>query len=170
LPFKQKKDRPACAETILNNTLSGARNNITNLFPHDVSGVRAASQLHVQVLVAFADVFVQNDKAFTQFFADELRVNLSGFYNTETKSFEYVDSLSVVWTSDGFATVISPNNYTEEEKEWTAAAMKFGRMKPNYLYPVRCIRIDDPHHKMDDAQSDMVTYYNNMRMLPYLFR
>ena len=101
---------------------------------------------------------------------DTLDLNLSGFYNTETKSFEYVDSLSVVWTSDGFATVISPNNYTEEEKEWTAAAMKFGRMKPNYLYPVRCIRIDDPHHKMDDAQSDMVTYYNNMRMLPYLFR
>ena len=40
----------------------------------------------------------------------------------------------------------------------------------DYFYPIRCIRIDDPHHKMDSPESDMVLYYDNMRGLPYLFR
>ena len=106
----------------------------------------------------------------TRGWVDTLDLNLSGFYNPEKGAFEYVDSLSVVWTSDGYASVISPNGYGEQEKAWTAEAMKPDRMNPLYHYPVRCIRIDDPRHKMDSPESGMVTYYNNMRMLPYLYR
>lgn len=102
---------------------------------------------------------------------DTVDLNLSGFYNIEKGAFEFVDSLSVVWTGDAFATVIMPNNPTEEQRAWAADAMSsFTRMKIDNLYPVRCIRIDDPNHNMDSKKANMETYYNNMRMLPYLFR
>ena len=100
---------------------------------------------------------------------DSIPLNLSGFYNVETERFEYVDSLSVVWTSDAFATVIPPNGYSEEEKKWTTAAMETCKMKPENLYPIRCIRIDDPKHIMDTKEYNMETFFHNMRMLPYLF-
>ncbi len=103
-------------------------------------------------------------------FVDTLELNLSGFYNVETERFEYVDSLSVVWTSDGFATVVPPNDYSEDERKWGTAAMGICKMKPENLYPIRCIRIDDPKHIMESPEYKMVTYYHNMRMLPYLFR
>lgn len=101
---------------------------------------------------------------------DTVELNLSGFYNSDKETFEYVDSLSVVWTADGFATVIMPNNYTEEEKKWATNALTYNHMKQEYFYSIRCIRIDDPHHNMDSPKSSMTTYYDNMRMLPYLFR
>ena len=101
---------------------------------------------------------------------ENLELNLSGFYNIETERFEYVDSLSIVWTSDAFATVIPPNDYSEDVKKWATEAMDICRLKPENLYPIRCIRIDDPKHIMDDPKSGMETYYHNMRMLPYLFK
>ena len=102
---------------------------------------------------------------------DTVDLNLSGFYNIEKGAFEFVDSLSVVWTADAFATVIMPNAPTEEQKVWAADAMSsYARLKPDNLYPVRCIRIDDPNHNMDTKRANMQTYYHNMRMLPYLFR
>ena len=102
---------------------------------------------------------------------DTVYLNLSGFYNIKKGAFEFVDSLSVVWTGDAFATVIMPNAPTEEQKAWAADAMSaYDRMKVDNLYPVRCIRIDDPNHNMDTQKANMETYYNNMRMLPYLFR
>lgn len=102
---------------------------------------------------------------------DTVDLNLSGFYDIKKGAFEFVDSLSVVWTADAFATVIMPNDPTEEQKAWAADAMSsYARMKVDNLYPVRCIRIDDPNHNMDTKKANMETYYNNMRMLPYLFR
>jgi len=107
----------------------------------------------------------------TRGWVDTVDLNLSGFYNVDKEAFEYVDSLSVVWTSDAIATVITPNDCDEQQRAWVGDVMStMERLKPYYLYPIRCIRIDDPHHKMDDLQSGMVTYYNNMRGLPYLFR
>ena len=102
---------------------------------------------------------------------DTVDLNLSGFYNVDKKAFEFVDSLSVVWTGDAMATVIMPNDPTDEQKAWAADAMSsYSRLSPENLYPLRCIRIDDPNHNMDSERSNMHTYYHNMRMLPYLFR
>ena len=101
---------------------------------------------------------------------DTVELNLSGFYNTDKSIFELVDSLSIVWTAEGFPTVIVPNNYTEEEKKLASFVLTVGFMKPEYYYPIRCIRIDDPNHKMDSPKSNLTTYYNNMRELPYLYQ
>ena len=48
---------------------------------------------------------------------DTVELNLSGYYNPEKRSFEFLDSLSVVWTDEGFPTVIVPNHYTKEQQE-----------------------------------------------------
>ena len=102
-------------------------------------------------------------------FIDTIYLNLSGFYNVEKETFEFVDSLSIVWTSDGFASVIFPDDFSTEENALSHAAIEKGRMKPEDFYPVRCIRIDDPHHKMDGPKSNMIRHYNRTRELPYLY-
>ena len=101
---------------------------------------------------------------------DTVELNLSGFYNNEKDSMEFVDSLSVVWTDDGFPTVIVPNSYTKEQQDGIKETMRGILLKQDYCYPIRCIRIDDPNHMMDSQKSNMTTYYNNMRQLPYLYR
>jgi hypothetical protein len=101
---------------------------------------------------------------------DTVELNLSGYYNGEKGVFEYVDTLSIVWTSDAFASVIAPNDSVVQLKELLISVMDMDRLKPEFLYPVRCIRIDDPKHIMDNPESDLITYYNNMRQLPYLYR
>jgi len=101
---------------------------------------------------------------------DTVDLNLSGYYDVEKESFVYVDSLSVVWTMGGFASVIVPNRVTEEEKAWVSKAMVKEFLKPEHMYPIRCIRIDDPKHIMDRPESGMTRYYNNMQWLPYLYR
>lgn len=101
---------------------------------------------------------------------DTVELNLSGYYNGEKGAFEYVDTLSIVWTSDAIASVIVPNDTALRHWELLKSIVEGERLKPEYLYPVRCIRIDDPKHIMDDSESDLVTYYNNMRQLPYLYR
>ena len=83
---------------------------------------------------------------------------------------EFVDSLSVVWTGDGFPTVIVPNHYTKEQQEGVKETLRGILLKQDYYYPIRCIRIDDPNHMMDSRESNMTTFYNNMRQLPYLYR
>lgn len=101
---------------------------------------------------------------------DTVELNLSGYYNPEKRSFEFLDSLSVVWTDEGFPTVIVPNHYTEEQQEGIKETLRGFILEQDYYYPIRCIRIDDPNHKMDSPESNMTTYYNNMRQLPYLYR
>jgi uncharacterized protein (TIGR02145 family) len=101
---------------------------------------------------------------------DMVELNLSGYYNSDKKTFEFVDSLSVVWTDGGFPTVIVPNYYTKEQQERVKETLRGILLKQDYYYPVRCIRIDDPNHMMDSQESNLTTYYNNMRQLPYLYR
>ena len=101
---------------------------------------------------------------------DTVELNLSGFYNSDKDTMEFVDSLSVVWTGDGFPTVIVPNSYTKEQQDGIKETMRGILLKQDYYYPIRCIRIDDPNHMMDSQKSNMTTYYNNMRQLPYLYR
>ena len=101
---------------------------------------------------------------------DTVELNLSGYYNRDKDTMEFVDSLSVVWTADGFPTVIVPNNYTEEQQKGVMETLRGFILEQDHYYPIRCIRIDDPHHKMDSQESNMTTYYNNMRQLPYLYR
>jgi uncharacterized protein (TIGR02145 family) len=101
---------------------------------------------------------------------DTVELDLSGFYNNEKDSMEFVDSLSVVWTGDGFPTVIVPNHYTKEQQNEIKETLRGILLKQDYYYPIRCIRIDDPNHKMDSQESNMTTFYNNMRQLPYLYR
>lgn len=103
-------------------------------------------------------------------YVDMVELNLSGYYNSDKKTFEFVDSLSVVWTGDGFPTVIVPNHYTKEQQDGVKETLRGILLKQDYYYPVRCIRIDDPNHKMDSQESNMTTFYNNMRQLPYLYR
>lgn len=101
---------------------------------------------------------------------DTVELNLSGYYNPEKKAFEFVDSLSVVWTAEGVPTVIVPNNSTEEEQKGALNVLTGILVQQDFYYPIRCIRIDDPNHKMDSPESNMTTFYNNMRELPYLYR
>lgn len=101
---------------------------------------------------------------------DTVDLNLSGYYNGEKGVFEYVDTLSIVWTSDAIASVIVPNDTALRHWELLKSIVEEERLKPEYLYPVRCIRIDDPKHIMDNPESDLILYYNNMRQLPYLYR
>lgn len=101
---------------------------------------------------------------------DTVELNLSGYYNGEKGAFEYVDTLSIVWTSDAIASVIVPNDTALRHWELLKSIVEEERLKPEYLYPVRCIRIDDPKHIMDNPESDLIAYYNNMRQLPYLYR
>ena len=101
---------------------------------------------------------------------DTVDLNLSGYYNGEKGVFEYVDTLSIVWTSDAIATVIVPNDTALRHWELLKFIVEEERLKPEFLYPVRCIRIDDPKHIMDNPESDLILYYNNMRQLPYLYR
>ena len=101
---------------------------------------------------------------------DTVDLNLSGYYNGEKGVFEYVDTLSIVWTSDAIASVIVPNATASRHWELLKSIVEEERLKPEYLYPVRCIRIDDPKHIMDNPESDLILYYNNMRQLPYLYR
>jgi len=103
-------------------------------------------------------------------YVDMVELNLSGYYNSDKDTMEFVDSLSVVWTGDGFPTVIVPNHYTKEQQEGVKETMRGILLKQDYYYPIRCIRIDDPNHMMDSQKSNMTTFYNNMRQLPYLYR
>ena len=66
--------------------------------------------------------------------------------------------------------MIAPNDSVVQLKELLISVMDMDRLKPEYLYPIRCIRIDDPKHIMDNPDSGMILYYNNMRQLPYLYR